>query len=141
VLVEEFDQLREIRKRAGETVHLVNHDDVDLTRAHVCEQLLEDRAVERGSRKRPVVIPVVDQAPALVCLALDVGLAGLTLGVERIELEVEVMVGRFPGIDRRAKALLNRRAHGLASWRGCLLKRCAPRTRRRGGTFGFWSSG
>ena len=48
---------------------------------------------------------VGDQAPALVRLALDVGLAGFALGVERVELEVEIMLGRFPGVDRAAEKL------------------------------------
>src|SRR3989442_16026378 len=38
-------------------------------------------------------------------LALDVGLAGFSLGIERVELEVEVMLGRLAGVDRAAKDL------------------------------------
>jgi hypothetical protein len=37
-----------------------------------------------------------------MCLALDIGLAGLALRVERVELEVEIMLARFAGIDRTA---------------------------------------
>jgi len=33
-------------------------------------------------------------------LALDVGLAGLALGIERVEFEIEIMLGRFAGVDR-----------------------------------------
>ena len=32
-------------------------------------------------------------------LALDIGLAGLALGVERVELLVEAMLGRLAGVD------------------------------------------
>ena len=35
-------------------------------------------------------------------LALDIGLAGLALGIERVEGEVEIMLGRFAGVDRAA---------------------------------------
>src|SRR6476619_6381444 len=36
-------------------------------------------------------------------LTLDVGLAGLPLGIKRVELEVEIMLGRFAGVDRAAE--------------------------------------
>jgi hypothetical protein len=35
-------------------------------------------------------------------LALDVGLASLALGIERVELEVEIMLGRLAGVDARS---------------------------------------
>lgn len=35
-------------------------------------------------------------------LALDVGLAGLPLGIERVEGEIEIMLGRFARVDRAA---------------------------------------
>ena len=38
-------------------------------------------------------------------LALDIGLAGLPLGIEGVELEVEIMLGRFAGVDRAAENL------------------------------------
>ena len=39
-------------------------------------------------------------------LALDVGLAGLPLGIERVELKVQVMFGGLAGIDCAAEGLL-----------------------------------
>src|ERR1700730_9064481 len=35
-------------------------------------------------------------------LALDIGLAGFPLGIERVEFEIEIMLGRFAGVDRAA---------------------------------------
>jgi hypothetical protein len=35
-------------------------------------------------------------------LARDIGFASLTLGVERVELEVEIVLARLAGIDRTA---------------------------------------
>jgi hypothetical protein len=35
-------------------------------------------------------------------LAFDVGFAGLPLGIERVEFKVEIMLGRFAGVDRAA---------------------------------------
>jgi hypothetical protein len=33
------------------------------------------------------------EAPALMGLALDIGLAGFTLGIERVESEIEIVLG------------------------------------------------
>ncbi len=38
-------------------------------------------------------------------LALYICLAGLALGIERVEFEVEIMFGRLAGVDRTAKDL------------------------------------
>src|SRR6202023_3975674 len=48
-------------------------------------------------------------------LALDIGLAGFPLGIERVEFEIEVVFGRFAGVDRAALGLGNDRLHGLRS--------------------------
>jgi len=48
-------------------------------------------------------------------LALDIGLAGLALGIERVEFEIEIVLGRFAGVDRAALGLGNDGLHGLRS--------------------------
>ena len=35
-------------------------------------------------------------------LALDISLAGLALGIERVEFEIEIVLGRFARVDRAA---------------------------------------
>src|ERR1700730_142949 len=40
---------------------------------------------------------------ALLRLALHIDLAGLAVGIERVEFEVECVFGRFAGVDRAAK--------------------------------------
>ena len=52
-----------------------------------------------------------------------VGLAGLTLGVERVELKIEVMLGRFARVDRAPEELSARFIHGLACLRARFLTR------------------
>jgi hypothetical protein len=47
--IEQFDQLGEIGKGAGEAVDLVDHHNIDLTGAHLGEERLQGRPVERGS--------------------------------------------------------------------------------------------
>src|SRR5216684_3241851 len=71
----------------------------------ISQKLLQGRAVEGGARESAIVVVVGDEPPALMGLALDVGLAGLALGVERVEFEVEIMLGRLAGVDRAAKDL------------------------------------
>jgi hypothetical protein len=103
-LVEQLDALCEIGERAGETVDLVDHDDVDLTSPDRVQELLQGRTIERGAREAAVVEAVPNQHPALVRLALDIGLTGLPLGVERVEGQIEVVLGRFARVDRAALA-------------------------------------
>ena len=50
-------------------------------------------------------------------LAFDIGLAGFALGVERVEGEVEIMFGRFAGVDRAALRLRRVRLRGRSSAR------------------------
>jgi hypothetical protein len=40
VLVEELDQLGEVRQRACQAIDLVNHDDIDLAGLHIIEKAL-----------------------------------------------------------------------------------------------------
>ena len=110
MFVEQLDQLGEVRQRPGQAVDLVDHDDVDLLRPHLIEQLLQGRADQRGPRKGSIVEVVGDEPPALVGLALDIGLARLPLGVEGVEREVEIVVGGFARVDRAA---LERRNGGF----------------------------
>src|ERR1700734_3345703 len=53
-----------------------------------------------------------DQPPALMRLTFYVGLAGLALGIKRIELKIEIMIGRFSGVDSAAQQFFGRLIHG-----------------------------
>jgi hypothetical protein len=108
MLVEQLHQLGEICQRPGQPVHLVDDDDVDLPASDIAQQLLQGRAVERGPGQSTIIVPCPDQSPALVRLALDIGFTSLSLRVEGIELEVEIMFGRFAGVDRAAENFLGR---------------------------------
>src|SRR5262245_61033616 len=114
MLVEEFDQFGEICQRSGEPIDLVDDDDVDLSRLDVREQILQSGAVHRGARQAAVVVMVGDEPPSLVSLALDVGLARLALGIERVEFEIKIMLGRLARIDCAAKGLSFGCPHHLA---------------------------
>src|SRR4029077_12106754 len=79
------------------------------------QEFLQGRAVEGGSREAAIIIAVRNEAPALMRLALDIGLAGLALGIERVEGEIEIVLGRFAGVDRAALGLGNDGLRGLRS--------------------------
>jgi hypothetical protein len=85
-------------KSAGGTVDLVDHIDLDLRGPGIFEEPLQGRAVSRSARIAAVVVPV-RQRPAVMGLAADIGLGGIVLGVEGLELLVHPILGRDPGMD------------------------------------------
>ena len=60
---------------------------------------LQRRALHRAAGEAAVVVEVAHRDPALVLLAGDVGLAGLALGIERVELLLEPLLGGLAGVD------------------------------------------
>src|ERR1700741_5303747 len=106
--VEQLDHLGKIRKRAGEPIYFVPHHHFDETLADIAEQVLERRALHARARDPTVVVMSPDQPPPLTRLALDKCLACLALGVERIEVLLQSLLGRLAGIDGAAPE------HGLS---------------------------
>ena len=84
-----LDQLGKIGKRSGQAVDLVDHHDIDLAGANVDKQGLQSRTLQGTAGQPAVVIADPEQSPALLGLALDVGLCRLALGVERVEVLLE----------------------------------------------------
>ena len=74
-------------------VDLVDHDDIHLAGPDFGQEVLQGGTVEGSPRQTTVVIMGWQQAPALMGLTLYVRFAGLSLGIERVELEVEIMLG------------------------------------------------
>ena len=79
------------------------------------KQPLQGGPLQRAAGDAAVVVAVADQHPALGPLAGDIGLAGLALGVEGVELLLEPFLGGFAGVDGAAELA---DGSGLAS--------CAP---------------
>src|SRR5215208_6759070 len=115
VRLEQLDQLGEIRKRARQPVDLVHHHEVDPASPNIAQQGLERRPFQRGPGEAAIIIMIWDEPPALLRLALDIGLTGLALGIERVERKVEVMLGRLAGIDGAATKLADRPVHAARS--------------------------
>ena len=98
--VEQLDQLGEVGERAGQAVDLVDDHDLDLAGADVHQEALQRRSVQCTAGIAAVVVMGRQQPPAFVLLALDVGRAGLALGVEGVELLLQTFLGGLAGIDR-----------------------------------------
>ena len=101
--VEHVDDLGEVGERPGQAIDLVDDDDVNLAGLDVRQKPLQGRALHRAAGKPAVVIHVRKRDPAVVALADDIGLASLALGVERVELLLEPLVGGFARVDGAAE--------------------------------------
>ena len=113
----DLDELREVHQRARQPVDLVDHDDVDQPLLDVGEQPLQRRPLQRAAGEAAVVVGLADQRPALGALAGDVGLAGLALGVQRVELLLQPLLGGLAGVDRAAELAGDRLRHAALPWR------------------------
>jgi hypothetical protein len=112
VLVEELDELGKVGKRTGQPVDFVDDHDVDSFRPGWTVQ---------GSAGEPTIVEMRGyELPTFMGLAFDVGLTCLSLCIEGVEGEVEIMLGRFAGVDRAA----------LRLWRRGLLHEAPPRLAR-----------
>ena len=102
MLVEQLDELCEIGERPGQAVDLVHHDDVHLAGTDIVQQTLQGRAVGVAAREAAIVVFGAQQRPAGMGLAFDIGLRGLVLGIERVEVLLQPLIGGDPGVDRAA---------------------------------------
>src|SRR5690606_3006285 len=64
-------------------------------------------AVHVASGEAAIIVAVLHQRPAFVTLAGSVCGAGFVLRVERVELLLEYILGRFAGVDCAAHDLLS----------------------------------
>src|SRR5262249_22793330 len=94
-------------------VDLVDQHDVDLAHPDIGQQLLQRRAVERGAGEGAVVVAARDQPPAFVRMRVYICLAGLALGIERVEGKLKIVLGRFARIDGAARELADGSVHGI----------------------------
>src|SRR5467141_2788271 len=82
----------------------------------VGQQALQCRTFHVAAREPAIVVAGSGQHPALVTLAADVGLAGFTLRLERVELLFEPFLGGFAGVDRAALTARVTPRHGGPPW-------------------------
>src|SRR3546814_8307788 len=65
----------------------------------VFKQGFQPRPFERSAGIPAVVVTFAHANPALSALAGDIGLAGLALGIEAVELHVQPFFAGFAGVD------------------------------------------
>jgi hypothetical protein len=109
--IEGLDQLGEVGQRPGQPVDLVDDDDVDPAGVDILQELLKGRAIEIAAGIGGVVIMLGEGPPALRGLTLYIGLAGIPLGIERIELQFQAMLGGFAGVDGAAQRFCRTSGH------------------------------
>ncbi len=107
VAVEGLNDLGEVGERPGQAIDLIDHDDVDPAGIDGGEQALPSRAVQGPTGEATVVVTLWQQLPTLMGLALDVGLTGLALGIQRVEVLLQARLGRLAGIDGTALSFLS----------------------------------
>src|SRR5882762_6207496 len=125
--IEDLDNLCEVGERTGQPVDLVADDDIDPPLLDVGQKLLKGRAVDRRARQPAIVVSLWEAGPAFVALALDIGFASLALGMQRIELLFQSLLGGFSGVDGTAPsppAARSRLAHVCTA--------ALPRPKKRG---------
>jgi hypothetical protein len=102
--VEDLDQLGEARERPGEPLDPIDHHHLDQPGFDVGQQPLQRRPFQRAARKAAIVVAVAQRPLALRLLAHDIGLAGLALGSEAVELLFQAL-SRPGGRGRPAATL------------------------------------
>ena len=108
VPLEHVDQLGKVGERAGQPVDLVADDGVDPAGLDVPDQPLQRRALQRAAAVPAIVVAVVEREPAFMALAVDVRSAGLALGVEAIEVQLQTLLGTdFRRVDCAADLALD----------------------------------
>src|SRR6266404_344243 len=63
---------------------------------------LQSRPIHRRAGEPAVIVSRAQAHPAFLPLAVDEGLAGLALRLQRIEFLLEPLLGRFASVDRTA---------------------------------------
>ena len=87
-----FDQLGKIGQRPSQPVNLLDNDHIDLTGTNILQKRLQSRPLQRATRVPAVIIAGFDQSPALVRLALDIGLSSFTLSMKGVEILLQSLL-------------------------------------------------
>src|SRR5262245_16005072 len=72
---------------------------LNLAGLDIGEKPLQSRPLHRAARQASIVVHFRERNPSGMTLACDIGLASLPLRIERVELLLEPIVGRFPGVN------------------------------------------
>ena len=98
--IEQFDQFGKVGQRSRQAIDLVDDNYVNLPGADIVEQSLQVRAIGRPTRVSAVIIARPDRSPAGMGLTFYISRGRLVLGIKRVEILVESLLGGNPGVDR-----------------------------------------
>src|SRR5690606_28972308 len=84
-LVEAMHHLREVEERTRQPIDLIDDYEIDLTGVDVLQELLKCGTLEIGAGEATVIVALGQERPSVMGTARDVLLAGLALGIERVE--------------------------------------------------------
>ena len=101
----------EVGQRARQPIQFICHDTIHQACLDVTQQALQRRPLQRAAGEAAIVVAIAHQHPALGALTGHVGLTGIALRIQRVELLLQPLVGGFARIDRAAKLLRGGR-HG-----------------------------
>src|SRR6202040_4363415 len=133
--IEDLDDLGKIGERARQPVDLVDDHRVDPPCRDVGEQLLQSGPVHRRAGEPTIIITHAHADPAFVPLAVDEGLAGFALRLQRIEFLLEPFLGRFASVDPTADCSVSPPGSWYLHWPGSAIRMhaLACRDQRTGG--------
>src|SRR6185369_1099566 len=92
----------EVGQRAGQPIHFIDDDRLHSAGLDEIQKAGEGRPLHCRACETAIVEGLWEGSPAFVVLALDEGLAGLALSIDRIEPLLEAFLGGFTGVDGAA---------------------------------------
>ena len=102
VLLQGGHQTREVKEGTRQAIQFINEKAIDGVGLDISEQALQRRAFEGAAREAGVIVALLQADPALVCLAVNESLSGFPLGIERVEIGVQVFFRRLARVDGAA---------------------------------------
>ena len=106
-----LDHLGKVGQAARQSVNLVDHNHVNLACLNVGHQALESGALHVSAGEGRVVIVVGDRNPAFGALAGNIGMACVTLRINRVVFLIQPFFTGLTGVDGAAHAPFQHVAH------------------------------
>jgi hypothetical protein len=101
-LVKRLHQPGKVEQGAAEPIYPVGQNAVNVAGLDVGQELLQCWPVEVAAGVAAVVVAAGQAGPAGMGLAVDIGFRRFALGVRRVDVLVESLLGTFARVDRTA---------------------------------------
>jgi len=97
-LIEPVHQPSEIEEGPAQAVNFIYHDAIHSARIDILQQVLKSGPLQAAAGEPAIIVVMGEQPPAGMLLALDEGLRRLALRLERVEVLLETLLGRFASV-------------------------------------------